>query len=95
MAIYSQYGSINSHTTLLSKSYASAIHVKIQEREKVLIKYVYLWVRRFSQALPAGTHLLFTRSASKDALYLKGQVRPSEKVKMREFHLQKLTCGHF
>ena len=37
MAIYSWYGSINSHTTLLSKSYASTIHVKLQEREKVFI----------------------------------------------------------
>ena len=37
MAIYSWYGSINSHTTLLGKSYASALHVKLQKREKVFI----------------------------------------------------------
>ena len=36
MTICSQYGSINCHTILLGKSYTSAPHVKLQEREKVL-----------------------------------------------------------
>ena len=40
MTICSQYGSINCHTVLLGKSYTSAPHVKLQEREKVLKKSI-------------------------------------------------------
>jgi len=86
---------INSHATLLGKSYASAIHLKLKEERKSCKKCVYLWGRRFSLALPAGTLTMFTKVASLDALYVKGQVRPSVKGKMREFHLKKVTCGYF
>ena len=41
MTICSQYGSINCHIFLLGKSYTSAPHVKLQEREKV-IKNLYI-----------------------------------------------------
>jgi hypothetical protein len=37
--------------------------------------------------LPTGTHPIFTKVVSLDALYVKVQVRPPEKVKMRKFHL--------
>jgi hypothetical protein len=55
---------INSHATLLGKPYASAIHLKLKEERKSCKKCVYLWGRRFSQALPAGTLTMFTKSAS-------------------------------
>ena len=86
---------INSHATLLGKSYASVIHLKLKEERKSCKNYVYLWGRRFSLALPAGTQVMFTKTASMDALYIKGQVRPSVKGKMREFYLEKVTCGYF
>ena len=53
MTIYSWYGSINSHTTLLSKSYASSLHARLQKRES-LSKCIYLWGRRFSQPYLRG-----------------------------------------
>ena len=86
---------INSHATLLGKSHASVIHLKLKEERKSCKNYVYLWGRRFSLVLPAGTRTLFTKTASIDALYVKGQVRPSVKDKMREFYLEKVTCGYF
>ena len=86
---------INSHATLLGKSHASVIHLKLKEERKSCKNHVYLWGRRFSLVLPAGTRTLFTKSASMDALYVKGQVRPSVKGKMREFYLEKVTCGYF
>ena len=86
---------INSHATLLGKSYASAIHLKLKKERKSCKKCVYLWGRRFSLALPARTLTVFTKVASMDALYVKGQMRPSVKGKMREFHLKKVTCGYF
>ena len=86
MTICSQYGSINSHTVLLGKSYTSAPHVKLQKREKAFQMYLSLGTQVLS-TLPAGTHPMFTKTASLDALYVKVQVRPPEKVKMRKFHL--------
>jgi hypothetical protein len=70
---------INSHATLLGKSYASAIHVKLQRKRESLLKLCLSLGRRFSLALPAGTHPMFTKPASLDALYVKGQVRPPVK----------------
>ena len=86
---------INSHATLLGKSHASVIHLKLKEERKSCKNYVYLWGRRFSLALPTGTLTMFTKAASMDALYVKGQVLPFVKGKMREFHLKKVTCGYF
>ena len=86
---------INSHATLLGKSYASVIHLKLKEERKSCKNYVYLWGRRFSLALPAGTQAIFTKPASMDALYVKRQVRPPVKGKMRKFYLEKVTCGYF
>ena len=79
----------------LRQVYASVIHLELKEERKSCKNYVYLWGRRFSLALPAGTLTMFTKSASMDALYVKGQVRPSVKGKMREFYLEKVTCGYF
>ena len=45
--------------------------------------------------LPACTHFKFIIHAYLYALYVKGWVRTLVKVKMREFHLKKITCGHF
>ena len=66
------------------------------KKRESLVKNVFIsGERRFSQALPAGTLTMFTKAASLDALYVKGQVRPSVKGKMHKFHLKKVTCGYF
>ena len=92
LIICSQYGSITTYTSLLSKSQTSALQNKLWKWEKD-IKSNVTWVPHFLSLLPAGPHPLFRVPAYLYALYVKGRVRTPVKVKRRNFYLKKLTLG--
>ena len=85
-------------STVILPSYASLMPLLSMSNSKKERKSFKMYLSLGTQVLstlPAGTHPMFTKAASMDALYVKGQVRPSVKGKMREFHLKKVTCGYF